>query len=339
MSSHAKSTISDTSSVEISVIVPIFNEVENIAALLDRLLPVLAAHCSGYEIIFIDDGSKDDSLAKLHAIGAATPHLHVVSFSRNFGKEVAIAAGIDRARGAAAVILDADLQHPPEVIAEFITLWRQGYKNVYGVRADRKSDAPMRRYLTDKFYKIFGSFGETLLPAGAGDFRLLDRQALEALKQMPERARFTKGLYAWIGFKSIGVTFEVAERENGQSKFSYRKLTRFAFDGLTSFSTLPLKVWTYVGALVSLFAIGMATLVLLETLIYGNDVPGYATIVISIMFFSGVQIISLGILGEYIGRIFAEVKRRPLYLVAEEFSSDTLISTQIALDERRITHV
>ena len=339
MSSHAKSTISDTSSVEISVIVPIFNEVENIAALLDRLLPVLAAHCSGYEIIFIDDGSKDDSLAKLHAIGAATPHLHVVSFSRNFGKEVAIAAGIDRARGAAAVILDADLQHPPEVIAEFITLWRQGYKNVYGVRADRKSDAPMRRYLTDKFYKIFGSFGETLLPAGAGDFRLLDRQALEALKQMPERARFTKGLYAWIGFKSIGVTFEVAERENGQSKFSYRKLTRFAFDGLTSFSTLPLKVWTYVGALVSLFAIGMATLVLLQTLIYGNDVPGYATIVISIMFFSGVQIISLGILGEYIGRIFAEVKRRPLYLVAEEFSSDTLISTQIALAERRITHV
>ena len=339
MSSHAKSTISDTSSVEISVIVPIFNEVENIAALLNRLLPVLAGHCSGYEIIFIDDGSKDDSLAKLHAIGAATPHLHVVSFSRNFGKEVAIAAGIDRARGAAAVILDADLQHPPEVIAEFITLWRQGYKNVYGVRADRKSDAPMRRYLTDKFYKIFGSFGETLLPAGAGDFRLLDRQALEALKQMPERARFTKGLYAWIGFKSIGVTFEVAERENGQSKFSYRKLTRFAFDGLTSFSTLPLKVWTYVGALVSLFAIGMATLVLLETLIYGNDVPGYATIVISIMFFSGVQIISLGILGEYIGRIFAEVKRRPLYLVAEEFSSDTLISTQIALAERRITHV
>ena len=339
MSSHAKSTISDTSSVEISVIVPIFNEVENIAALLDRLLPVLAGHCSGYEIIFIDDGSKDDSLAKLHAIGAATPHLHVVSFSRNFGKEVAIAAGIDRARGAAAVILDADLQHPPEVIAEFITLWRQGYKNVYGVRADRKSDAPMRRYLTDKFYKIFGSFGETLLPAGAGDFRLLDRQALEALKQMPERARFTKGLYAWIGFKSIGVTFEVAERENGQSKFSYRKLTRFAFDGLTSFSTLPLKVWTYVGALVSLFAIGMATLVLLQTLIYGNDVPGYATIVISIMFFSGVQIISLGILGEYIGRIFAEVKRRPLYLVAEEFSSDTLISTQIALAERRITHV
>ena len=339
MSSHAKSTISDISSVEISVIVPIFNEVENIAALLNRLLPVLEGHCSGYEIIFIDDGSKDDSLAKLHAVGAATPHLHVVSFSRNFGKEVAIAAGIDRARGAAAVILDADLQHPPEVIAEFITLWRQGYKNVYGVRADRKSDAPMRRYLTDKFYKIFGSFGETLLPAGAGDFRLLDRQALEALKQMPERARFTKGLYAWIGFKSIGVTFEVAERENGQSKFSYRKLTRFAFDGLTSFSTLPLKVWTYVGALVSLFAIGMATLVLLETLIYGNDVPGYATIVISIMFFSGVQIISLGILGEYIGRIFAEVKRRPLYLVAEEFSSDTLISTQIALAERRITHV
>lgn len=339
MSSTPKSTISVTSPVEISVIVPIFNEAENIQALLNRLLPVLKAHCSGYEIIFIDDGSKDDSLVRLHSIGAFTPHLHVISFSRNFGKEVAIAAGIDRARGAAAIILDADLQHPPEVVAEFISLWRQGYKNVYGVRADRKSDTPLRRYLTGRFYKIFGSFGETLLPAGAGDFRLLDRQALEALKQMPERARFTKGLYAWIGFKSIGVTFEVADRENGESKFSYRKLTRFAFDGLTSFSTLPLKVWTYVGALVSLFAIGMATLVLLQTLIYGSDVPGYATIVISIMFFSGVQIISLGILGEYIGRIFAEVKRRPLYLISEEFSSEALNPAQTAPSERHVTHV
>ncbi len=322
------------------MVVPIFNEAGNIEAMLRRLVPVLSQNASSYEIIFVDDGSKDDSLAKLHAVSETTAHLQVISFSRNFGKEVAIAAGIDRARGAAAIILDADLQHPPELIAEFIALWRQGYKNVYGVRADRENEAPLRRYLTDKFYKIFESFGETLLPPGAGDFRLLDRLALDALKQMPERARFTKGLYAWIGFKSVGVSFHVAERESGESKFSYRKLTRFAFDGLTSFSTLPLKVWTYLGTLVSLFAIGMATLVLFQTLIYGSDVPGYATIVISIMFFSGVQIISLGILGEYIGRIFAEVKRRPMYLIAEEFSSDAAAASgAVSAPERQMTHV
>lgn len=339
MSSPAKSAQFVSAPPEISVVVPIFNEAGNIEAMLRRLVPVLSQNASSYEIIFVDDGSKDDSLAKLHAVSETTAHLQVISFSRNFGKEVAIAAGIDRARGAAAIILDADLQHPPELIAEFIALWRQGYKNVYGVRADRENEAPLRRYLTDKFYKIFESFGETLLPPGAGDFRLLDRLALDALKQMPERARFTKGLYAWIGFKSVGVSFHVAERESGESKFSYRKLTRFAFDGLTSFSTLPLKVWTYLGTLVSLFAIGMATLVLFQTLIYGSDVPGYATIVISIMFFSGVQIISLGILGEYIGRIFAEVKRRPMYLIAEEFSSESAASDAVSAPERQMTHV
>ena len=306
---------------EISVIVPVHNEARNLAPLLHRLVPVLAAQCRTYEILFIDDGSRDDTLAQLHDLAQHNPHLRIMSFSRNFGKEVALAAGIDHARGAAAIIMDADLQHPPEVIPEFIARWREGYKNVYGVRASREGEVPLRRYLTHKFYKIFESFGETALPEGAGDFRLLDAQALNALRQMPERARFTKGLYAWIGFRSIGVTFRVAPRAYGKSSFSYRKLTRFAFDGLTSFSTLPLKVWTYIGAIVSLFALGMAATVLVDTLLHGNDVPGYATIVISIMFFSGVQIISLGILGEYIGRIFAEVKGRPMYLIAEEFSS------------------
>lgn len=323
MSKDTKSTDSAPArpAPEISIIVPVFNEAENVAGLLEQLVPVLLANTASYEILFIDDGSRDETMARLQALAANQPHLKVMSFSRNFGKEVAIAAGVDKALGHAAVIMDADLQHPPAVIAEFIAQWRLGYKNVYGVRADRAGENPLRRYLTERFYKIFESFGETVLPAGAGDFRLLDRQALDALKKMPERARFTKGLYAWIGYKSIGVKFQVADRAQGLSKFSYRKLTRFAFDGLTSFSTLPLKIWTYIGALVSLFALGMALIVLLETLLYGNDVPGYATIVISIMFFGGIQIISLGILGEYIGRIFAEVKGRPMYLIAEEFAS------------------
>jgi glycosyltransferase involved in cell wall biosynthesis len=182
---------------------------------------------------------------------------------------------------------------------------------------DRSADSALRRALTLRFYRLFASFGETSLPPGAGDFRLLDRQAVEALRAMPERARFSKGLYAWIGYRSVGVPFEVAERAFGASKFSYRKLTRFALDGLMSFSTLPLKVWTYVGTLISLAALAAAIYFLLRTATHGVDVPGYASLIVSIMFFAGVQLMSLGVLGEYIGRIFAEVKRRPLYLVAE----------------------
>ena len=306
---------------DLSIIVPVHNEAANLAPLLQRLVPILKANCNTYEIIFIDDGSRDNSMNVLQQLAQDYTGLRIVSLSRNFGKEVALAAGLDRASGHAAIIMDADLQHPPEVIPQFLARWREGYKNVYAIRMDRDTDSPLRRYLTHRFYKIFESFGETILPPGAGDFRLLDAQAVAALRQMPERARFTKGLYAWIGFKSTGVPFQVEKRAHGTSSFSYRKLTRFAFDGLTSFSTLPLKIWTYVGVIVSIFALGMAITVLAQTLLYGNDVPGYATIVISIMFFSGVQIISLGILGEYIGRVFAEVKGRPLYLVAEEFTS------------------
>ena len=214
------------------------------------------------------------------------------------------------------------MQHPPEVIPAFLEKWREGYKNVYGQRTDRDGDSPLRRLLSQRFYYLFGQFGETPLPEGAGDFRLLDRQAVEALCSMGERARFSKGLYAWVGFKSIGVPFEVAERAHGTSKFSYRKLTRFALDGLMSFSTVPLKVWTYVGLLVSMFALVMAIYYLIITIVRGVDVPGFASLIVSVMFFGGIQLLSLGVLGEYIGRIFAEVKRRPLYLVAERLGPE-----------------
>jgi glycosyltransferase involved in cell wall biosynthesis len=308
---------------EISVVIPVFNEAENIAPLLSRLIPALQKCAPSYEIIFVDDGSSDETLAKLREASRNDPGIKVIALSRNFGKEIAIAAGLDHARGAASVIMDADLQHPPEMIETFVSYWRRGFKNVFGQRIDRTADTALRRVLTERFYRIFGSVGETDLPEGAGDFRLLDAQAVTALRAMQERARFSKGLYAWIGFKSIGVPFDVAERAYGTSKFSYRKLTRFALDGLMSFSTLPLKVWTYIGTSISLFALASAIYFLGRTALIGADVPGYASLIVSVMFFAGVQLLSLGILGEYIGRIFAEVKRRPLYLVEERLGFET----------------
>ncbi len=306
---------------ELSVVVPVFNEAENLEPLLRRLLPTLDACVASWQIVFVDDGSSDDTLARLAALHDRDSRIEAVSFSRNFGKEIAIAAGLDHARGQAAVIMDADLQHPPETIAEFVTRWREGFKNVFGQRRTRATDTALRRLLSHRFYRLFDRFGETALPQGAGDFRLLDRQAIDALGRMRERARFTKGLYAWIGFRTIGVPFDVEERASGTSKFSYRKLTRFALDGIMSFSTMPLKVWTVVGVAISVVALFTALYFLVETITRGVDVPGYASLIVSVMFFAGVQLLSLGVLGEYIGRIFAEVKKRPLYIVAETFGA------------------
>ena len=300
---------------ELTVIIPVLNEADNIAPLLGRLVPILRRCVDSYEVIFVDDGSTDATLVAIERAHDRDPAVGVVSLSRNFGKEVAIAAGLDHAQGAASVIIDADLQHPPEMIETFVERWREGYKNVYGQRIDRSDDSALRRALTTRFYKIFGSVGETHLPEGAGDFRLLDAQAVAALRTLRERARFNKGLYAWIGFKSIGVPFEVARRASGQSKFSYRKLTRFALDGLMSFSTLPLMVWSYVGTIISVISMGTAIYFVGLTMIYGVDVPGFASLIVSVTFLAGIQLLSLGVLGEYIGRIFAEVKGRPLYIV------------------------
>ena len=279
---------------------------------------------ASFEIIFVDDGSTDDTLDRLRAAHAADSRILALSLSRNFGKEVAIAAGLDHARGAATIIMDADLQHPPELIEMFVARWREGYKNVFAQRIDHSVYSPLRRLLTQRFYKLFGSVGETRLPEGAGDFRLLDARAVAALRTMREHARFSKGLYAWIGFKSASVPFDVAERVHGESKFSYRKLTHLALDGLMSFSTLPLKVWSYIGMTTSLLALTLAGFYLIRTLILGVDVPGFASLIVSITFFAGIQLLSLGIIGEYIGRIFAEVKRRPLYLIEERVGLDPL---------------
>ena len=307
---------------EVSVVIPIYEEADNLELLFARLVSTLELCTDRFEIICVDDGSRDGTLEALKQAHRNDPRIRALSLSRNFGKEIAIAAGLDHARGEAVAIMDADLQHPPECIETFIRYWRAGYKNIYGFRSNRVQDTPIRRYLSQRFYQVFASMGETPLPEGAGDFRMLDRQAVDALRAMGEHARFSKGLYAWIGFKSIGVPIRIEPRAHGSSKFSYRKLTRFALDGLMSFSTLPLRVWTYVGTLISLISLATAIFIAVSTAARGADVPGYASLIVSIMFFAGVQLLSLGIIGEYVGRIFAEVKRRPLYLIAERVGDD-----------------
>jgi glycosyltransferase involved in cell wall biosynthesis len=307
---------------EISVVIPVYNEVRTLAELAGRLTAALDGCGVSFEAIFVDDGSQDGALATLRALNAADRRMTAISLSRNFGKEVAIAAGLDAARGRAVVIMDADLQHPPEVAPLFIEKWREGYKNVYGERKDRSADGRTRKVLTRLFYRILDMLGEVTLPQGWGDFRLLDRQAVEALKAMPERARFTKGLYAWIGFRTIAVPFDMPERSAGASKYDYRKLARFALDGLLSFSSIPLKLWTWMGLAISGFALAMAAYFFIRTVLFGVDVPGYPSLIVSIAFFAGVQLISLGVLGEYVARIFNEVKGRPLYLVAERVGRD-----------------
>jgi polyisoprenyl-phosphate glycosyltransferase len=310
------------STPELTVVVPVFNEAKNVPALIGRLLPSLDRCVESFEIVFVDDGSQDDTLAVVRQEREKDPRIDALSFSRNFGKEVAIAAGLDHARGRAVVIMDADLQHPPEFIEQFVAKWREGYENVFGARVDRSADSAVRRVLTMRFYRLFERFAETSLPSGAGDFRLLDRKAVDALLRMRERARFNKGLYAWIGFKSIGIPFPVADRASGTSKFTYLKLARFALDGLTSFSTMPLQVWTYIGVITSFGALATAAYFVIRTLVSGVDVPGYASLIVSVSFFAGIQLLSLGVIGEYIGRIFAEVKGRPLYILAAHLSHD-----------------
>lgn len=326
MNAHTPPPFSPVTMPELSIVVPVFNEGRNVEALVRRLAPVLERCAASFEILFVDDGSRDDTLERIRALAATDPRLRAIAFSRNFGKEIALAAGLDHARGRAVIPIDADLQHPPETIEIFVAKWREGYDMVYGQRVDRSTDGPIRRWLTQRFYRLFQRFGETALPPGAGDYRLMDRKVVDALKRLGEKARFSKGLYAWVGFKSVGIPFEVQDREHGASKWSLRKLLGFALDGLTSFSTLPLKVWTYIGLVVSGFALGMALFYLIKTLTYGVDVPGFATLIVSLMFFSGIQLMSLGIIGEYIGRIFAEVKRRPLYIVAEEIGTQPTVS-------------
>jgi glycosyltransferase involved in cell wall biosynthesis len=295
------------------------NEELGVEALIGRLRPVLEGLDLDWDVIFVDDGSTDGTLARLKAAHIKEPRIRAISLSRNFGKEIAIAAGLKYVTGDAAVLMDGDLQHPPEIIREFVQHWRSGFEVVYGQRRDRAADTLVHRWAARVFYAAFEKLSGTTLPEGAGDFRLLDRKAVDAMNRMGERVRFNKGLYAWMGFRAVGVPFHVPPRPDaGRSRWRPRQLLRFGLDGIASFTTIPLRVWSYAGLMISAFAFCYAMLFLAKTLLFGTDVPGFPTLVISVMFFSGVQLLSLGVIGEYLGRMYEEVKGRPLFLVSEE---------------------
>ena len=304
---------------KLSIVIPCFNEGEHLAQFIEQLKIRIQELTPNFEILIINDGSYDNTRDIALSIMNAG-HIHYIEFSRNFGKESALMAGINHADGDAVLLIDADFQHPLDKIKEMELLWKNGYEMVYGVIVNRKKESWWKKIGTRLFYSLMNS-SEVVIPANAGDFRWLDRRVVDALKQLPERNRFMKGLYAWVGFKAIALPFEPNERQSGTSSFGASRLTRLALSGLASFSTLPLQFWIASGILISGLAVAYGFYVVIETFIYGNPVSGWPTLTVAIMFFSGIQLLSIGILGEYIGQIFNEVKQRPLYLIAEDISS------------------
>lgn len=299
----------------VSIVVPVFNEATSIDGFIECVHGVLAAEVCSYELIFVNDGSRDNTLQVLRAAKASDPAIVILSLSRNFGKEAATTAGLDFAKGDAVVLIDVDLQDPPELIGRFLERWREGADIVYGVRSTRKSDSVIKRTTARWFYRLFNLMAKVPIPPNAGDFRLMDRRVVEEVRKLRERTRFMKGLMAWPGFKAEAVEFERPERATGSSSWNYWTLWNLALDGITDFSTMPLRLWLYIGAFVSLLSFLYALYIVIRSLIYGGDVPGYPSLIVTIMFFGGVQLVSIGLVGEYIGRIFLEVKQRPIYIV------------------------
>jgi glycosyltransferase involved in cell wall biosynthesis len=303
--------------IALSIIVPVKDEEASIAPFVARVAPILERLPLGgtWEILFVDDGSRDATLAAIHTAHRREPRVRALSLSRNFGKEAALSAGLDHAAGSAVVPMDVDMQDPPEVLPEMISKWQQGFEVVYGVREGRESDSLPKRLTADLFYRTHNMLSPDKIPEHAGDFRLLDRAVVDVIRAMPERNRFMKGLFAWAGFRSASVGYRREERTAGRSKFNYWKLWTLAIDGITSASTLPLRVWSYLGGGVALIAMAYAGFVVVRTMIFGIQVPGYASLMATMLFLGGLQLLSLGILGEYVGRIMTEAKARPLYVV------------------------
>ena len=303
----------------ISILAPVKDEEEAIQFFVERVRAVLddLREPQGWEILFVDDGSHDSTLAAIMAQHRVDPRIRCISLSRNFGKEAALSAGLDHAAGQVVIPLDVDLQDPPEVIGTMVKRWREGNDVVYGVRRNRETDSLPKRLTADLYYRAHNYLSADKIPEHAGDFRLLDRKVVDVIRMMPERNRFMKGLFAWAGFRQAAVEYDREPRNVGRTKFNYWKLWTLALDGITSGSTLPLRVWSYLGAVVAALSLVYAGYVAVRTLIFGADVPGYPSLIVAILFFGGVQLISLGVLGEYVGRILVETKHRPIYIVRE----------------------
>lgn len=306
----------------LSVVIPCYNEGENVALLFARLIPALEALDAPFEVVCVNDGSRDDTLDRLLEAQKGEARLRIVDLSRNFGKEKALSAGLFHARGQAVVPMDADLQHPPEAIADMLAKWREGFEVVFARRDARTGQSVSEKLFAKGFYWVFDHLSDVHLPREVGDFRLMDRKVVETINRMPERSRFMKGIFAWVGYRQTEIVYRQGERAAGTTKFNSWKLLRFAFDGLTSFSNFPLRVWGGVGAVVSSLAFLYIVFRLVRTMIWGVDVPGYESILMSVLFLGGVQLLTLGIIGDYLGRVFDEVKGRPLFIVRQLYEPD-----------------
>jgi len=308
----------------LSLVVPVFNEEESIDLFIDTVVAVLERNGFRFEMVFVNDGSRDETLAHLLDRSELDRRVRIVNLSRNFGKEAAMTAGIENARGDVLIPMDIDLQDPPEMIAPFMARWHEGYDVVYGVRIARPNDSAAKRMSASWFYWVFNTMSPVRIPANAGDFRLVDRRAAEVLRLLPERNRFMKGLFAWVGFNAIGVPYERPPRAAGATKFDLWRLWNFALDGVVSFSTTPLRAWFYVGGGIASVAFLYAMFIVARVLIFGVDAPGYASLLVIVLMMGGIQLLSLGIIGEYLGRLFLEVKGRPIYVVEGVYEDGTL---------------
>ena len=299
----------------LAVVVPAYNEGEGLHVFHTRLAAVLDGLDMDARVIYVDDGSRDDTWAVMQALAQADPRVAMLRLSRNFGKELAMTAGLDHAEADAVVVIDADLQDPPEVIPQFVARWREGYDVVYGTRAERQGESWVKKATAAMFYRVIGRISATPIPADTGDFRLLGRRAHQALKGLRERHRFMKGLFAWVGFRQVALVYQRDPRHAGTSKFNYWKLWNFAIEGITSFSAAPLKLATYVGVLTALVAFGFGLWVVGKAIVFGDPVRGYPSLMAVMLCLSGGQLMALGVIGEYRGRLFMDSKQRPLYLL------------------------
>lgn len=309
----------------LTIVVPVYNEAKVISCFHDRLEAALAViPFSRTQIIYVNDGSRDNSINVLKQIAKENTDVMLIDFSRNFGKEAAMTAGIDQAAGDAVIVIDADLQDPPELIPEMVRQWRQGYDVVNMRRSSRDGETVLKKQTARVFYRLMALLGPVKMPENVGDFRLLSRRAVDALKCMPERNRFMKGMFAWVGFPVKEISYRRDKRFAGNTKWNYWGLCNLAVEGITSYTVTPLRLSSYLGTLVSLSAFGYAFFILLRTLVYGDPVRGFPTLIIFILFIGGVQLLAIGIAGEYIGRIFMETKHRPLYIIKDTYEGQSV---------------
>lgn len=315
---------SGTKSVKLSFVVPIFNEAEMVCKFVDRVRAVFKQYDAiNLEIIFINDGSNDDTLIRLLELQKEFHEICVVDLSRNFGKEAALTAGLDLCSGDVVVPIDVDLQDPPELVLEMIEKWRDGYDVVVAKRINRDADTWFKRTSATLFYRIHNKISKPVLPENVGDFRLMDRSVVDSVKSLPESSRFMKGLMAWVGFKTAVVEYKRPKRLSGNTKFDNWKLWNFALEGITSFSTSPLRIWTYIGGVVAFTSILFAMFIVFTVFIKGADVPGYASTMVAVTFLGGLQLMGIGIMGEYLGRTYIESKRRPVYLIKNIYEGES----------------